>query len=151
MKQKGFTLIELVMILLMIGILAVYATSNVNSLNMDAYNGAEELVQAIRYAQQEAMDNTNAVAPIGIIISPAGFTFVGIVSPVNTWQLSVPDGVAYSVLITPNTADITFDKRGVPTCSAPFTCTAIPQTFTVTAGTSTETFTVEPFTGLAHR
>lgn len=152
MREKGFTLIELVMILMMIGILAVYATSNIDSLNMESYSGAEELVQAIRYAQQEAMDNTGAVVPIGITISATGFTFVGVASPVDTWQLSVPDGVAYGVIIAP-TGTITFDGRGVPTCTPPLTitCTTVAQAFTVTAGSSTDTFFVEPFTGLAHR
>lgn len=152
MKQQGFTLIELVMIMIVVGILAVYAVSSVTSLNMDSYSGAEELVQAIRYAQQEAMDNTNAVAPIGITISPTGFTFIGITSPIHTWRLSVPDGVNYAVNISP-TGTITFNGRGVPTCApiASLSCTATSQTFTVDAGGHSDTFTVEPFTGLAHR
>lgn len=148
MRQSGFTLIELIMVLIVVGILAVYVTSSTTNVSMTAYSGAEELVRAIRYAQQEAMDNTG-VPGIGISIDNNGFVFNGITSPVNTWQLLKAPTAQYVVLIAP-TGTITFDGRGVPTCTG-LACTLAPQAFTVSADSVTETFTVEPFTGLAHR
>ena len=149
MKQRGFTLIELIMVLTIVGILAVYVSSSTTTVSMASYSGAEELAQAIRYAQQEAMNNT-AAAGIGITIAANGFTFVGVASPVSTWRLSIPNGVQYSVLINP-TGTITFDNRGVPTCGGGLACAAGSQVITVTADGVSDTLTIEPFTGLVRR
>jgi MSHA pilin protein MshC len=149
MKQHGFTLVELIMVLMVVGILAVYVTASTNNVSMTSYSGAEELVQAIRYAQQEAMDHTG-VSGIGISIQADGFTFIGVTSPVDTWQLLKNPTANYAVAIAP-TGTIIFDGRGTPTCAGGLNCNAASQTITVTADGINTALTIEPFTGLAHR
>ncbi len=149
MRQSGFTLIELIMVLILVGILAVYVSSKTTNVSMTSYSGAEELVQAIRYAQQEAMDNTG-VPGIAINIDIDGFTFTGVTSPISTWRLLKAPAAQYVVTIDP-TGKITFDGRGVPTCTGNLACALAAQVITVTADGVTTSLAIEPFTGLAHR
>lgn len=154
MRQSGFTLIELIMVLMVVGILAVYISSGTTNVSMTAYSGAEELVRAIRYAQQEAMDNTG-VAGIGIRIDNDGFVFLGVDSPVNTWQLLKSPAAQIVVDIPPaSQGTIIFDGRGTPTCTGTMgTCAtaADAKTITVNADDLAASLTLEPFTGMAHR
>ncbi len=133
--------------MLIVGIMGVYILPKTSNLSMSSYSGAQELIQAIRYAQQEAMDHTNS-AGIGITIGANSFTFVGVTSPVDTWQLDPPP--AYSVTFT-RTGTITFDKRGVPSCTGALAgCATTAQPIGVVADGTTTTVTLEPYTGLAH-
>ena len=58
MRQRGFTLIELILVIMLIGILAVTATTSFNAGGYDLYAARQELVDALRYAQEKSLANT---------------------------------------------------------------------------------------------
>lgn len=60
-KENGFTLIEIISVIIMIGILAVIAVSRTVNYEAEAYAGADALKSHLRYAQTMAM-NTNPSA-----------------------------------------------------------------------------------------
>lgn len=147
MNQRGFTLVELALVIVLIGILSAYVLSR-NNTDFTAFSGTEELMQAIRYAQQQSMEHTGA-ATIGIQLSNDGFTFINTSSLGVAWGLEKPS-TSYSVNINP-TGTITFNGRGVPTCSGGLNCSTSAQAITVSANGKSETFYLEPYTGFTHR
>lgn len=120
-KQKGFTLIELVMVIVIIGILAVTAMPNFINLSGDAQQAATDGVasalgsaSAINYASRKA-NAANGVAvnnctSVGSALSgglPAGFTI--------TSAAIAPDAAVPCTLtrdVTLETA--TFTGHGIP-------------------------------------
>ena len=67
--EKGFTLLEIIAILVILGILAVVVVSRTTSMNAEVYAGADTLKTHLRYAQILAM-NTNPPESGGETFSP---------------------------------------------------------------------------------
>lgn len=116
-KQKGFTLIELVMVIVIIGILAVTAMPNFINLSGDAQQAATDGVasalgsaSAINYAARTA-DAANGVAvddcqDIGNALSgglPAGFTIT---------SAAIGDNAAVQCTVTRNVTNETANFTG---------------------------------------
>lgn len=70
-NDKGFTLIEIISVIILIGILAVIAVSRTVNYDAEAYTGADALKSHLRYAQTLAM-NTNPSAGITAIWGISG-------------------------------------------------------------------------------
>lgn len=148
MIQRGFTLVELVIIIVLIGVLAVYAIPSSKS-DLTAWNAADELMQAIRYSQQKSLDNTGQAAA-GIQLQSQGFSFIGTTSLGITWNIQLPTP-AYSIDISP-TGTILFNGRGVPTCSGSLNCGNATESIRITTENgNSATIYIEPYTGLVHR
>lgn len=64
-KEKGFTLLEIIATLVVMGILAAIAVSRATNFNTEVYAGADTLRTTLRYAQTTAM-NTNPIAGLNI-------------------------------------------------------------------------------------
>lgn len=60
--QHGFTLIELVLVIVLLGILAVVAVPRLNTADFDEYAYAEETLAALRYARQTAVARNDKIA-----------------------------------------------------------------------------------------
>lgn len=147
--QSGFTLIELVVVMVLIGILAVFAIPS-NKADFTASNSATELMQAIRYAQQKSMDNTGKTNA-SITLSNDGFVFNNLSSLGLEWKLLKP-APAYTVTINP-TGTITFNGQGVPSCTNTLALCFSNQTqpITVAANGNSVTIYLEPYTGFVHQ
>lgn len=138
-RSSGFTLVELVLTIIIVGIIAIYALPRMNPNAFDARVAAQDLVEAIRYTQQQSMAHSGT-AHFEITVGGSGFTVTqngaNITNPLtgaNSYT-QVWNGVA----ITSGTGTITFDSRGRPDTSA-----------TINVN-NTVTVLVEPFTGYAH-
>jgi MSHA pilin protein MshC len=156
MNQRGFTLIELVMVLVLIGIIALFAAPRLGNIpTTKAFSLADKLRADIRYAQNLAMTRNqryrvyvnNSPAPAG---PGGGYAVVNDANGNGTWgeagefaqdpagtgNLSVVlDAGDYAgITVSPNTF-IEFNSLGSPTTGG--------TTLTVSPGGTTLTVTAE--------
>jgi MSHA pilin protein MshC len=147
-RAGGFTLVELIVVLILIGVLAVVALAKLSSTATFAALGYFNQVQALtRYAQKVAVaqrrpvfvvDNAGAIAVCydaacaGAVVDPAGS---------GGLAASPPSGVAYAF----SAGTFNFDGLGRP---SPNTAHAI----TITAsGEPARVVTIEAETGYVHQ
>jgi prepilin-type N-terminal cleavage/methylation domain-containing protein len=129
-KEKGFTLLEIMTVLVVMGILAAIAVSRATNFTTEVYAGVDTLKTSLRYAQTAAMNynSTSSVVPViwGINYDSGAnqyWLFWG-TNPNNNISL-LPEGTQYATVarkIDLNakkikfTANFTiyFDNRGIP-------------------------------------
>jgi len=140
--QSGFTLIEMVMVIVIMGGLSAVAFSKFNRDTFDVVAASGELVQAIRYAQDKSMSHSGAthyqvaISSTGYEVTQGGTAIphpvTGAASYSKTW----------SDITLDTTATIVFDAYGNPGLGAPLT-------ITLTKNTDTDSVTIENITGFA--
>lgn len=157
-RQQGFTLTELVMVIILVSIMAAYAASRFDRAAYDSEAVAIELIEAVRYAQAMAMAHSGADSDgdgnldrYRINLTTTGYTIV--VDDANSANLgnvaNPADGSAsYSqswssgVTLNPSEAAISFNHHGEPVGLAS----------NATIGINSEiTLTVERLTGYVRR
>lgn len=137
--QRGFTLVELIIVVLLVGILAInVGTRFFSNSSFADRNVADELVEAIRYAQHLAMSRGGGIQ---IVTTATSYT----VQQTDTTAIPNPNRTGdYSVTIPANSSlsasTISFNGLGQPT----------PATDTNILVSSSFTITVEGETGYAH-
>ncbi len=156
MAQKGFTLIELVMVLVLLGIVAVFVAprlGNVPSTNAAAFT--DKLRADIRYAQNLAMTR-NQRARVTFRNAPNGYdvTLGGnpVIDPAGSGNLSVTlntgnyAGISITIPTGFSGNYVEFDSLGVPYegGGAPL---GAARSVTVTGGGSNYSVSVQPQTG----
>jgi MSHA pilin protein MshC len=159
--QRGFTLIELVMVIVLIGIISVYAAPRLGSLT--AYNltqATNELIEVIRFAQETSMIRVDS--GFQVVTGGAdhyrvseydytGPTLSNIASPLTGSSPFTANSGEWSG-ITTSGLSISFDTRGYP-CASVAPCMAhmtSVQTISLTAAGESRTITIEPITGFVH-
>ncbi|MBF0136340.1 MAG: type II secretion system protein [Magnetococcales bacterium] len=130
--ECGFTLIELIMVIVMIGILAVYAAAKSPGNIMELRSKSDQLAMDIRQTQALAMSNTGS----------GDYTILR--TATDTYEIRDPLGTTLSTAtlsgVTLSNFTVTFGGRGEPTTGT--------TTITLTMGTSTATVEVVATTGL---
>ena len=125
---RGFTIIELMMVVVLIGILAVSVVPKFVDTSAISLVGAAAMVAAdIRYTQELAM-STNSSKTIVFTTSNDNYT-------VDSRNVDLPSKVSISSGMT-----FTFNSLGEPT-------TGGGSSVTLSAGAETKTITVENYTG----
>lgn len=141
MTKKGFTLVELIVVILLLGILSVFiAPRFFNDNDFKARGIADEIIMATRHAQRLSMSRGENHR---IIINPTSYTVEKFVAGVST-PVRHPDGSSNFSKTLPNnivtsTVTIEFDGLGRP----------IPNNLTNIV-TGIFSITVEKETGYAH-
>jgi len=150
-KQCGFTLVELVLVILLLGTLSYYAVSRLSDrADTDAHGCIENVASVLRYAQKAAVAQRrtiyvnidtnnprvwacldNALVCTQPLSAPAG-------GPLDH---SAPNGVTLS---NSGPAQFTFDAMGRPS-------TASAVDIQASAGSAVFTIRLEPESGYVHR
>lgn len=142
MRAQGYTLVELVVVIVLIGVLSVVAVVRFDPRPFRSHAAAAELIEAIRYAQSLSMSR-GALERYRVEFGNGGFSVVSdergvLLAPMNTSDWA-------DVRVQP-AGSIEFDTRGRPRCQ-PDDCTERPWLITVSAGKNSSTLRLEPVTG----
>lgn len=126
--SRGFTIVELIMVVVLIGILAVSVVPKLlDTTAISLQGGAAMVVADIRYTQELAMAT---YAPKTITFT-TNYTYY----TVNSLTMNLPSNVSIS-----SGATFTFNSLGEPT-------TGGGSSVTLSAGADTKTITVDSYTG----
>ena len=159
--NRGFTLVELVVVLLVIGILAFFVLPRTSQNTLELWSQAEQLATDIRYAQTLSMTRGAALGNQGrycIFFTATGYQFRH-----NSNSYATPCTTAVNHPATGSTAAIVlsgtavgpanltgnyleFDTKGQPTS---FTAPLLNATVTLNATGGPRTVVVSPVTGKA--
>jgi prepilin-type N-terminal cleavage/methylation domain-containing protein len=134
---KGFTLIELVMTIVIMGILSAYVSSRLNFAGHDASGYAEIVKSSVRLAQKRAVARRTAHT-VTFPVNPCGGSAVNGVQVAGEQCDALPNGVAVNGLAT-----VTFDALGRPDVTS-------VTTITVSGGDVSRVICLEPETGYVH-
>jgi len=139
-NERGFTLVELITVMILVGIVSVTLFSRIGGMNTAAVQGGrDDVIAALFFAQQTAMARSN----IQVVVSASTISVNENGNPIavgsDYYPLSMPNGVSLSA----TQGTFTYDKLGRTTAGT-ITITGSGNT----AGT-TATVVVEA-TGYAH-
>ena len=140
---RGFTLTELVVVMVIAAILSAFAISRINTTSFNTEGYANQVAAMVRYAQKLAVSQRRTV----FVVTTASniklcYTDATCASPVreppgtDDFSHNAPSGVSLSV------ASISFDALGKPNAGGSITVTA--------SGETPRTITIEAETGYVH-
>lgn len=164
-SNRGFTLVELVMVIFILGLISVYAMPRMGSLNIySLQRSAQDLVEAVRYTQTMSMNHSGD--PLyQITLTGGGFTvyqdlngdnsFNGgeeITNPIDGSGSYTAAAGEWAGISFAQTGIISFDSRGMPTCYGAYAPCSTPSNADITitlSMTDTLGVTIEAYTGYA--
>ncbi len=122
-RQRGFTLIEMVMTMIVIGILSTAAYFRFNPAIFELRGAADDLIGAIRHTQGQAMSHSG-IDTFSIVIQSHGYSILRNGNPM-TDPMTGTSGFGQTwpnITISP-TATIAFDGNGAPGLGSALTLT----------------------------
>lgn len=105
--QQGFTLIELITVMILIGVVSVALISRIGSANTAAIqSGRDDLIAALFFAQQQAMMRSNITLVLTANTISVNDSNVPIKVSSDFYPLTLPAGVSLPALT------LSYDKLG---------------------------------------
>lgn len=152
-KADGFTIVELIAVIVIIAILTVVITQEDPGPRIGMQASAEELIAAIRYTQMLSMSRgerfrINFFASSYTITDITGVTFVNHPAT-NATSTALPAGVTLTVNAAITSSFLAFDGKGIPyvTSSTPGTALSATGIVTLTSGSEAIAINIHPETG----
>ena len=149
---SGFTLIELVVTMIIVGVLAVVAMPKLNTNTFDTTGFYQEVVSSVRYAQKEAIAKHRFVC-VNLAVSSVTIRYAKGATTTCDTELVSPRGVSpftvtakSGVTLSPATSFL-FDALGRPRTTGN---AALGQLTVSITGDGTQSFVVEAETGYVH-
>lgn len=152
-NHRGFTLIEIITIFVIISIIAVIITLEDPEVDISLRGEAEKIVSAIRYTQMLSMTRgaryrINFFSTSYTITDLAGTTTINHPAT-NQASTTLPTHITLSVNAAITSSFLAFDGQGIPyvTSSTPGTTLAATGTITLTSDTETQIININHQTG----
>lgn len=151
-KQYGFTLLELILVILIVGVLAVTTTPKWTSSSQSLQYQARSVLNDIRYAQ--AMSLTSGERYRWVRTSTTTYQVTNesgspILLPNGSATAILTNGISFGSFTNLPSNLIAFDTQGAPytTSSLPGTALASTATIQLISSSTTQSITITPTTG----
>ncbi|GLS26718.1 Tfp pilus assembly protein FimT/FimU [Marinibactrum halimedae] len=116
MHRNGFTLIELITVLLIVAIISVYVGNRFSSIDSNLSSGRDDLIAALFFAQQIAMSRDSAANPITFVTSGAAIDVQASGASLSSAGVQYPVVLSNGVTVSP-AVTLAYNKMGETTAT----------------------------------
>ncbi len=146
MRQRGFTLVELVAVLVLMGVLAVVAVGRFDPADFRLREARGELLSALRFAQEQSLAHTGDT-PFAVSLNSTGFAVVQGGAPVADPQTGNGYARTWGNVRLDRSGSIAFDGYGEPSLGGGLAWGGNGLPIGMSSGDATAVVTVERLTG----